>query len=77
MDNVEGVLFFFGYIYRDVINNFIVMDMLEEEFFVYQVMREVDILVYIWKELKVEEKLDNDNVEIVMYYCMDMIWGSL
>lgn len=35
MDNVKGVLFFFGYIYRDVINNFIVMDMLEEEFFVY------------------------------------------
>lgn len=40
-------------------------------------MSEVDILVYIWKELKVEEKFDNDNVEIVMYYCMDMIWGSL
>lgn len=40
-------------------------------------MSEVDILVYIWKELKVEEKLDNDNVEIVTYYRMDMIWGSL
>ena len=53
------------------------MDTLEEEFLVYQAMSEAYIPAHIWKESKVEEKLDNDNAETVTYHRMDMIWGSL
>lgn len=76
MDNVEGVLSSLGHIHRDVINNPTAMDTLEEEFLVYQAMSEADIPAHIWKESKVEEKLDNDNAETVTYHCMDMIWGE-
>ena len=77
MDNVKGVLSSLGHIHRDVINNPTAMDTLEEEFLVYQAMSEADIPAHIWKESKVEEKLDNDNAETVTYHRMDMIWGSL
>ena len=74
MDNVEGVLSSLGHIHRDVMNNPRAMDTLEEEFLVYQAMSEADIPAHIWKESKVEEKLD---YETVTYHRMDMIWGSL
>ena len=53
------------------------MNTLEEEFLVCQAMSEANIPVHIWKESKIEEKLDDGSAEAVTYHLMDMIWGSL
>jgi hypothetical protein len=53
------------------------MDILEEEFLVYQTMSETDIPAHIWEESAVTEKQDLDSDEVLTYHRMDMIWGYL
>ncbi len=77
MDNVEGVLTALEHIHSDIVNDPRAVDVLEEEFLVYQTMSEGDIPDHIWKESTVTEKLDVESGETITYHRMDMIWGHL
>ncbi|CAB4014767.1 ATP-dependent DNA helicase [Paramuricea clavata] len=77
MDNVEEVLSALEHIHSDLIHDPRAMDILEEEFLVYQAMAETDIPEHIWKESVVTEKTNVDGGETLTYHRMDMIWGYL
>ena len=74
MDNVE-VLSSLEHIHLDMINNSRVMDILEEEFLVYQTMSKTDIPKHVWKESAVVANTDGG--EILTYHRMNMIWRHL
>ena len=77
MDNVEQILSALNHIHKDMVNDPRAMDILEEEFLVYQTMSETDIPAHIWEESAVTEKQDLDSDEVLTYHRMDMIWGYL